>query len=109
MNEDTSLRNIILPNSRVNKWEKDELLNIESRESAHKSGLGINELKNALYIMIFILALCVPKVYLSNSIYYLSKDIANLQTQHDILLNENKHLKHEVEALRYKFLILRDI
>lgn len=104
MNEKYPLKNLILPQSRVNEWEKDEL--IESTKKSKEQGLGFKELRNAFILVLLVLLLCVPKVYLANTIYYLSKDIINLQTQYDILLDENKRLKHEVEDLRYKFLIL---
>ena len=104
MSEKYPLKNLILPQSRVNEWEKDEL--IESTKKSKEQGLGFKELRNAFILVLLVLLLCVPKVYLANTIYYLSKDIINLQTQYDILLDENKRLKHEMEDLRYKFLIL---
>ena len=110
MNEQYPLKDLILPKSRVSEWEKDDLLEtFESHNSSTQNkvnGLGLKELKNAGLIILCVLLLCVPKIYLANTIYYLSKDINTLQTQHDTLLDENKRLKHEVESLRYKFLIL---
>ena len=111
MNETPSLHDIILPHSRVNEWEKDALLeNLPNKEVDVKEtkSLGFKELKIAMFIFLALLFLCVPKIYLSNTIYYLSKDIVSLQTQHDILLDENKRLKHEIETLRYRFLILNE-
>lgn len=110
-----NLNDIILPDSvkmRVSEEEKDMLFeSFESADSAdlmRGSGLGKRELKIAGLILCAVLVACVPKIYLSNSIYYLSKDIALLQTQHDMLLDENKRLKHDLESLKYKFIILEE-
>lgn len=99
------LDDIILPDShieRVNDEEKDMLI------SEPTQGLGLRELKIAGIILCAVLALCVPKIYLANTIYYLSKEISLLQTHHDMLLDENKRLKHDVEDLKYKFIILQE-
>lgn len=131
MREHIDLANIILPPSRVSDKEKDELVEISSinKPSIHDDAvdsfshqdtkdtytspnshhsLGFKELKIAGFILLIALILCVPKIYLSSHIYYLSKDIASLQTQRDILLDENDSLKHEVENLRYTYMILNE-
>ena len=104
-----NLNDIILPDSvkmRVSEEEKDMLFeSFESADSAdltRGSGLGKRELKIAGLILCAVLVACVPKIY------YLSKDIALLQTQHDMLLDENKRLKHDLESLKYKFIILEE-
>ncbi len=111
------LDDIILPKSRVSEWEKEEIANAIQSEDGKKEnsfsnkntqGLGWYELKVAGYIMLFVLIISVPKIYLSSNIYYLSKEIANLQTQYAMLIDENRRLKHDVESLRYKFLILNE-
>lgn len=107
MNEPPSLQNIVLPTSRVDEWEKEALQEPKSDDAIGRNGLGLKELRNVFAMIFAICMLCVPKIYLSNTIYYLSKDIANLQTQYDILLDENRRLKHEIEALRYQFFILK--
>lgn len=110
-----NLNDIILPDSvkmRVSEEEKDMLFesfeSTDSTDLTRGSGLGKRELKIAGLILCAVLVACVPKIYLSNSIYYLSKDIALLQTQHDMLLDENKRLKHDLESLKYKFIILEE-
>lgn len=107
-----NLDDIILPDStkmRVSEEEKDMLFeSADSTNLTQGSGLGIKELKIAGLILCGVLVACAPKIYLSNSIYYLSKDIAILQTQHDMLLDEKKRLKHDLESLRYQFIILEE-
>lgn len=95
----------------IYKNQKDSILkqalflqtpNVESTPN----GLSQVSLARAFIILGIILFLCVPKIYLANNIYYTSKHIATLQTQYDMLLDENKRLKHTIEDLRYKFIIL---
>ena len=62
--------------------------------------------KKALLIvfasMVVILALVMPKIYLRNNIYYVSKDINKLQTHYISLKEENKFLKQQHEDALFK-------
>ena len=62
--------------------------------------------KSALLIvftfMTFIMVLVMPKIYLRNNIYYISKDINKLQTQYISLKEENKFLKQQHEDALFK-------
>ena len=91
---------------RVDEHEREELsAPILLQETAHR-GLGTLQLRMGFVILGAILLLAVPKVYLTSSIYYMSKEISALQTQYDMLHEQNKQLKHNVEDLRYKYMIL---
>lgn len=94
------MQNIIF-DERVDKDEKDMLLDSITPQ---KSGLGKRELVIGFIILFVILLLSVPKIYLANEIYYLSKEIHSLQIHYNLLKNQNKQLKHEVEKLKYYFL-----
>lgn len=111
--ENLKLDDIILPHharpqhnddTRVEDDEK-EMLVVDIADE-YIEGLGAKEIRISFVILFAILLLFVPKIYLASTIYYLSKEITSLQAQHDMLLEENKHLKHDVEDLRYEFLIL---
>ncbi|MEA3383197.1 MAG: hypothetical protein U9Q20_00785 [Campylobacterota bacterium] len=52
--------------------------------------------------MVVIMALIMPKIYLRNNIYYISKDINKLQTQYISLKEENKFLKQQHEDALFK-------
>lgn len=52
-----------------------------------------------LFIAIFLL---IPKIYLRNNIYYLSKDINKLNAQYISLKEENKFLKQQHEDALFK-------
>ncbi|MDB2405398.1 hypothetical protein N9W00_00500 [Arcobacteraceae bacterium] len=44
----------------------------------------------------------MPKIYLQNNIYYVSKDINNLNTQYISLKEEKKFLKQQHEDALFK-------
>jgi regulator of replication initiation timing len=48
------------------------------------------------------LALFIPKIYLRNNIYYVSKDINNLYAHYISLKEENKILKQQLEDAKFK-------
>lgn len=86
---------------RIDEYEKDELFFENS-----KSGLNIGILFVAYVIIAFSLIILVPKIYLTNNIYYASRDIAKLQTQKDLLTEENDRLKRELEKIKFKYLMM---
>jgi len=53
-------------------------------------------------ILIFALIFFMPKIYLQNNIYYVSKDINKLNTQYISLKEENKFLKQQHEDALFK-------
>jgi cell division protein FtsL len=62
-----------------------------------------------IYVVLFMsvfLLLAFPKVYLSEQIYFKSRDIAKLQGEHDTLKEENKLIHESVEEIRFKNQIL---
>lgn len=60
----------------------------------------------ALFIVLFsltlALALFMPKIYLKNNIYYVSKDINKLYFQYVSLKEENKFLQQQHEDALFK-------
>ncbi len=55
-----------------------------------------------LSILIVSLVLLIPKIYLRNNIYYISKDINKLNAQYISLKEENKFLKQQHEDALFK-------
>ncbi|OBV29730.1 hypothetical protein BKN38_06450 [Helicobacter sp. CLO-3] len=95
---------------RVESSEKEalnEILSQESTKDEPPSGLKVSYLIAAYGALFAALLVCVPKIWLSSSIYYTSRDITKLQTQSDLLKEENKRLKNEREALRYQYLSIQ--
>lgn len=78
--------------------EKELLLEkIYDRES----GLSNKTILLTLAVMLFVLALFIPKIYIRNNIYYTSRNIIQLQTQLDSLTEENKHIKKQLEDIKF--------
>ncbi|GGD34115.1 hypothetical protein GCM10012288_05130 [Malaciobacter pacificus] len=55
-----------------------------------------------LTILIFALVLFIPKIYLRNNIYYVSKDINKLYAHYISLQEENKFLAQQLEDMKFK-------
>lgn len=53
-------------------------------------------------ILIFAIILYVPKIYLRNNIYYISKDINRLYAHYISLQEENKFLAQQLEDMKFK-------
>ncbi len=62
--------------------------------------------KNALLIvlgaMVIILSLYLPKIYLRNNIYYVSRDINVLHDNYISLKEENRFLQQQLEDMKFK-------
>ncbi|WP_299328123.1 hypothetical protein [uncultured Helicobacter sp.] len=84
---------------RVDSSEKSLLHDEETQ-----SGLSVRYLVVAYAGFFLALLAFVPKIWLSSSIYYVSRDINKLQTQSDLLKEENRRLQNERENLRYQYL-----
>jgi cell division protein FtsL len=55
-----------------------------------------------LITLIIALVIFIPKIYLRNNIYYVSKDINSLYTHYISLKEENKILKQQLEDAKFK-------
>lgn len=53
-------------------------------------------------IFVLLLLLSIPKIYLSNNIYYASKDINQLYSHYMSLKEENKFLIQQLEDAKFK-------
>lgn len=52
--------------------------------------------------MFVVLALYMPKIYLRNNIYYISKDINKLYSHYISLKEENRFLAQQLEDMKFK-------
>ncbi len=53
-------------------------------------------------MLFFMMLFSLPKIFLSNNIYYISKDINQLYTHHMSLKEENKFLIQQLEDAKFK-------
>lgn len=78
---------------------KDELL-----KALEQSEQNLSPKSLLLVFLLFFIALILllPKIYISNQIYYISRDISALQGQKDILVQERELLNLKIEKLRFE-------
>ena len=51
----------------------------------------------------------LPKIYIKNQIYYISRDIHKLYSDNSILEEENTYLKQKLESIRFKNQVLDSV
>lgn len=86
--------------------ERSELLHHLDEEQKKEKNLDFKTLL-LVYLALFVAFLIIlPKVYIKNEIYYISRDISKLYSQYSILEEENRYLKQKVESIRFKNQIL---
>lgn len=85
-------------NQTLTQDEKDNLnaLNFNSTK------LDGRDLIKALFIFLCLFIVFAPKIYVSGQIYYLSCDITKIGGHLELLEEENKHLKQELEDFRFQ-------
>ncbi len=81
--------------------EKEALLSgidgiIEERK------ISITIIRNLILASIFVLVLLIPKIYISNQIYYYSVKINKLLNEYYSLKAENSILHSKIEKLKFK-------
>ncbi|WP_297574107.1 hypothetical protein [uncultured Campylobacter sp.] len=64
--------------------------------------LTIRDLAIAYLIVGSIFIFTIPVISIKNEIYLLSRSIFELRTQKEVLIEENRELKHKIELIRYK-------
>lgn len=84
------------------KDEKEEILFSYDEEIKKDKNISFYELtKTYIFVTLFFL-FTIPAIYIRNEIYYISRDITELKTKHDVLMEENRNLNNNMEFLRYK-------
>ena len=89
--------------------DKNELLDQYDAEQKVEKNLDFRFLL-LVYMAIFVAFLVIlPKIYIKNQIYYMSRDINKLYGEYSILKEENRVLKQNLENIRFKNQILDTI
>ena len=86
--------------------EKNELLDELDTLVASKQKLGLNYFLYMLLVLTFIAMFVFPKIYITQQIYFKSRDIAKLQIEYNTLKEENKLISASVESIKFKNQIL---
>lgn len=82
-------------------------LNPNEKEAVLEVDLNYNEIPFRSVCLVFALMFVailvfVPKIYIRNNIYYTSRSLVQLQVQLDSLSEENKHIKKQLEYIKFK-------
>jgi cell division protein FtsB len=87
-------------------YGRDELLKDFDSEQNRPKDISIKTLL-WVYIVVFLaLGVLLPKVYISNQIYYSSKEVNRMYHKYTALKEEQDFLKRELEKLRYQTLVI---
>ncbi len=86
--------------------DKDALLEEYDAEQKVEKNLDFRFLTLVFMVMFVGFLLILPKIYIKNQIYYMSRDIHKLYSEYSILDEENKVLKQNLENMRFKNQIL---
>ncbi|MEA2073157.1 MAG: hypothetical protein U9O86_06185 [Campylobacterota bacterium] len=86
--------------------EKSELLEEVNLVLVPKKKLNFIYYLQVLLTLTFIAVFAFPKVYITQQIYFKSRDISKLKREYDTLKEENKIISASVESIRFKNQIL---
>lgn len=89
--------------------DKNELLEQYDAEQKIEKNLDFRFLLLVYMVMFVAFLLILPKIYIKNQIYYMSRDISKLYGEYSILKEENRVLKQNLENIRFKNQILDTI
>ncbi|WP_281651754.1 hypothetical protein [Helicobacter bilis] len=87
---------------RISNDEKEELVTFDEK----REGIGRFNLLIAFFVLSVIMAIFIPKIFISNNIYYTSREIARLNAEKELLYEERMRLKREIEIINNKHLML---
>ncbi len=88
---------------------KTQLLEDLDRAQKRVENIPFQTLIWTYIVLFFVLLFILPKIYIANQIYYISKDINTKYHKYTALLEENRHLKKKIEELQYQSQIVDDI
>ena len=86
--------------------EKEELLREYETVYIPKRHLDLNYFLYIMLTLIFIGMFAFPKIYITQQIYYKSRDISKLKREYDTLKEENRIISASVEEMKFKNQIL---
>jgi len=81
---------------------KDTLLDEVGKVLDPLKKLDVAYLFYTLMVVIFVLVVLFPKIYISQQIYFKSREISKLKSEYDTLKEENKVIGASVEEIKYK-------
>jgi len=89
--------------------DKDDLLNEYDEEQNKEKNLDFKFLLLIYLSLAVAFSIILPKIYIKNQIYYISRNINKLNSNYSILQEENRYLKQKLESIRFKNQILDSV
>ncbi|AOO65559.1 MULTISPECIES: hypothetical protein [Sulfurospirillum] len=89
--------------------DKNDLLEQYDAEQKVERNLDFRFLLLVYMVMCVAFLVILPRIYIKNQIYYMSRDINKLYGEYSILKEENRVLKQNLENIRFKNQILDTI
>jgi len=86
--------------------EKTELLDEVDTLFQPKRSLDLNYFLYVVLSLVFIGMFAFPKIYITEQIYFKSRDIAKLKVEYDTLKEEHKLISASVESIKFKNQVL---
>ena len=86
--------------------EKSELLEEIDLVLIPKRKLDVSYFIYIFLTLTFITMFAFPKIYITQQIYFKSRDISKLKREYDTLKEENKIIRASVEEIKFKNQIL---
>lgn len=85
---------------------KTDLLEEVKKVIAPIKRLDLNYYLYTVLIIMLVSLFLFPKLYIQQQIYFKSRDIAKLQSEYNLLKEENKIIQTSVESMKFKNQIL---
>lgn len=82
--------------------DKEQLLDAHDLEQKKEHNIPLKQLIFVYAMLIFACLVFMPKIYIANQVYYISKEIGNLKNTYEILVQENRILKSNLEQIQFK-------
>jgi len=86
--------------------DKHELLDEVDGLISYKRRLDFNYFLYMILTLLFIAMFAFPKIYITQQIYFKSREIAKLKVEYETLKEENKLISASVESIKFKNQIL---
>lgn len=88
--------------TRISATEKEDLLNF----TQETQGLSKFDLILSFGVLFLVLSIFIPKIYLSNNIYYVGREVSRLQAEKSLLHDEKIRLQKQIEEIMNKHRLL---
>jgi hypothetical protein len=86
--------------------DRDTLLDEVDSIISKQKNLDFNYFLYIVFSLLFIAMFAFPKIYITQQIYYKSREIAKLKIEYETLKEENKLISASVESIKFKNQIL---